>query len=161
MSNVEWLRHQVDEAERHARAVAGGLNIDEWNSLRQSYGLGTSLETATPISLRELDEVLEALRRYAEARLASFSAQEQHGAEAGSLRARLQQLTQATAPPASPVSGLLGGIFANAAANKNWESNEQASCQVTLRCPHCGAYQERALDFCCAYCRKAIAGGGQ
>ncbi|MCA9626098.1 MAG: hypothetical protein KC766_00460 [Myxococcales bacterium] len=161
MSRVEWLRNQIDAAERDATHAASGRIDDAWNSVRQSYGLTSSpLDAGTPIPASELSEVLLALRRRAEQQLSSLTSVEQHGADAAALRSRLQSLGS-TSAPAPGVGGLLGGIFANAAAGKNWESSEGGSCQLTLRCPHCGAYQERALNFLCGYCHGSIAGGDE
>lgn len=58
-------------------------------------------------------------------------------------------------------SGQLGGIFANVkrtAAMDPWAHLKWEDRNVTLRCAECGAPQQAALDFICAFCDKNIFG---
>ncbi len=65
----------------------------------------------------------------------------------------------AVMPPAAS-SPSVGSIFANASATAGkapWAMVKVEPNSV-LVCMHCGAPQQRPLDFVCKYCRKSLAG---
>jgi hypothetical protein len=155
-----------------AAAPAGGGA--EWDALLLQYGV-------TPLDVTERAEIVSRMRltrgavpaelrlalatvvRSAQGELARVSAD---SATAGA-KARLEGLVDretesyeralcralvATAlPPAVPS---LQQIFANAGAAPAPRTDPRA---LTLHCIHCGAPQEKCLDFLCRYCRRPMA----
>lgn len=171
MSALGWLEEQVGNAERLVVAAAQRATGPAWDALRQGYGLSPSRAAAgLPVPPDEQAEVFAALRRYAEHQLSCLALEPQDAARLPAFRARLAALGAPAAPPAAPTpaaptpapgapglgGGVLGGLFANAAAGKSWEDGGGYSHHVTLRCPKCGAHQERPVDFKCRYCGASL-----
>jgi hypothetical protein len=156
---LEWLQEQIDGAERHIEHVAAGGTGPNWDALRNVYGLGAShLPAGVAVPTSERCDLLSALKRYAEYQLSCLQLTPEEVLEVPSFRERIAALGQPPRAAEAKRGGLMGGIFANAGAARNWEDGGGGSHQLALRCPKCGARQEKALDFRCRYCGASMAG---
>jgi hypothetical protein len=61
--------------------------------------------------------------------------------------------------PAADADLSIANVFANAAQTSQQApgANAQVPASLTMKCPTCGASQEKPLDFLCKYCRNKMA----
>ena len=143
---VEWLEQQP-------RATQG------LQELRAYCGLASnSTPCGSALSWQERAEIADALAE--RVRMLASGAPDRETAillRTCAVRLKTSGRYARSQAPATGVSAL-GSIFVNAQTTspKQSEVGKGYSTQAVQRCRNCGAPQERAQDFVCAYCRQSM-----